>query len=89
MTDTAAPPVVGGDQPEPAEWEQALQRGIAGRTASSLSRWADWLVMAATLTQLRARLILPTSAPEAQAAIREADELRRQLLSRQHIQAVR
>ena len=43
--------------------------------------------MAATLTQLRARLILPTSAPEAQAAIREADELRRQLLSRRHIQA--
>ena len=67
--------------------EQALQRGIAGRTASSLSRWADWLVMAATLTQLRARLILPTSAPEAQAALREADELRRQLLSRRHIQA--
>ena len=30
--------------------EQSLQRGIAGRTASSLSRWADWLVMAATLT---------------------------------------
>ena len=43
--------------------------------------------MAATLTQLRARLILPTSTPEAQAAIREADELRRQLLSRRHIQA--
>ena len=43
--------------------------------------------MAATLTQLRARLILPTSAPEAQAAIREAEGLRRQLLSRQHIQA--
>ena len=67
--------------------EQALQRGNAGRTASSLSRWADWLVMAATLTQLRARLILPTSAPEAQAALREADALRWQLLSRQHIQA--
>ena len=67
--------------------EQALQLGIAVRAASSLSRWADWLVMAATLTQLRARLILPTSAPEAQAAIREADELRRQLLSRRHIQA--
>ncbi len=67
--------------------EQALQRGIAGRTASSLSRWADWLVMAVTLTQLRARLILPTSAPEAQAALREANALRRQLLSRRHIQA--
>ena len=56
-------------------------------TASSLSRWADWLVMAATLTQLRARLILPTSEPEAPSAIRKAKGLRRQLLSRQHIQA--
>ena len=68
--------------------EQALQRGIAGRTASSLSRWADWLVMAATLTQLRARLILPTIALEAQVAVREAEGLRQLLLSRQHIQAV-
>ena len=67
--------------------EQALQQDSLRRTASSLSRWADWLVMVATLTQLRARLILPASAPEAQAAIREADELRRQLLSRRHIQA--
>ena len=67
--------------------EQALQQGGVRQAASSLSRWADWLVMAATLTQLRARLILPTSAPEAQAAIRQADALRRQLLSRQHIQA--
>ncbi|TLU70727.1 segregation and condensation protein A [Lichenicoccus roseus] len=70
-----------------AALEQALQQGSVRQAASSLSRWADWLVMAATLTQLRARLILPTSTPEAQAAIREADELRRQLLSRRHIQA--
>nr|WP_321983279.1 segregation/condensation protein A [uncultured Lichenicoccus sp.] len=67
--------------------EQALQGGLAARARSSLSRWADWLVMAATLTQLRARLILPATAPEAQAAAREAEGLRRQLLSRQHIQA--
>ncbi|TLU70676.1 segregation and condensation protein A [Lichenicoccus roseus] len=67
--------------------EQALQQGSVRQAASSLSRWADWLVMAATLTQLRARLILPASAPEAQAALREADALRRQLLSRRHIQA--
>ena len=67
--------------------EQALQQGRVRQAAASLSRWADWLVMAATLTQLRARLILSNSAPEAQAANREADELRRQLLSRQHIQA--
>ncbi|TLU71100.1 segregation and condensation protein A [Lichenicoccus roseus] len=67
--------------------EQALQQDGTRPAASSLSRWADWLVMAATLTQLRARLILPTSAPEAQAALREADALRRQLLSQRHIQA--
>ena len=70
-----------------AALEQALQQEGARRMASSLSRWADWLVMAATLTELRARLILPTAGPEAQAAAREAEGLRRQLLSRQHIQA--
>ena len=67
--------------------EQAQQVGIAARAASSLSRWADWLVMAATLTQLRSRLILPATALEGQAATRGAEGLRRQLLSRQHIQA--
>ena len=67
--------------------EQALQQGGARHAAASLARWADWLVVAATLTQLRARLILPTIAPEAQAAVREAEGLRRQLLSRQQIQA--
>nr|WP_321985259.1 hypothetical protein [uncultured Lichenicoccus sp.] len=35
--------------------------------------------MAAALTQQRARLILPATAPEAQAAAREAEGLRRQL----------
>ena len=142
MTDTAAPPVVGGDQPDEVEWEQAprafrregdapvlsvdgfegpldwllelvrthrldlsrlsivalieafaaaleqaLQQDGTRPAASSLSRWADWLVMAATLTQLRARLILPATTLETQAAIREAEGLRGQLLSRQHIQA--
>ena len=70
-----------------AALEQALQVGIAARAASSLSRWTDWLVIAATLTQLRARLILPAAALEAQATEREAGGLRRQLLSRLHIQA--
>ena len=65
--------------------EQALQQQAPRPAASSLSRWADWLVMAATLMQLRARLILPAAGPETQAA-REAEGLRRQLLSRQHIQ---
>ena len=67
--------------------EQALQQSSVRQATSSLSCWADWLVMAATLTQLRARLILLTSVPKAQAAGREAVVLRRQLISRQHIQA--
>ena len=71
-----------------AALEQALQQGGAQPAASSLSRWADWLVMAATLTQLRARLILLAVGPEAQAATREAEGPRQQLLSRRHIQAV-
>ena len=60
---------------------------VTRRTASLLSRWADWLVMAATLTQVSARQILPAAESEAQAAAREAEGLRRQLLSRQHLRA--
>ncbi len=66
--------------------EQALQQGGARRTASSLARWGDWLVMAATLTQLRARLMLPAVAPERQAATREVPGSRQQRLSHRHIQ---
>ncbi len=51
-----------------------------------MARWGDWLVMASTLTQLRARLILPIGS-EAQVAASKAKGLRRQLLSRRHIQA--
>ena len=43
--------------------------------------------MAATLTQVSARQILPAAESEAQAAAREAEGLRRQLLSRQHLRA--
>ena len=67
--------------------ELALRQGGAQRKASSLSRWANWLVMAAMLAQLRARLILPAAEPEVQAAAHGAEGLRRQLLSRRHIQA--
>ena len=50
---------------------------------SLLSRWGDWLVMAATLTQLRCRLLLPADAAEAKAALSEAEALRRQLVGRE------
>ena len=52
-----------------------------------LSRWGDWLVMAATLTHLRSRLLLPAEAPEAKAALGEAETWRRQLVLRAEMQA--
>jgi segregation and condensation protein A len=55
--------------------------------APSLPRWGDWLVMAATLTQLRSRLLLPADAPEAKAALSEAEALRRQLVGREEMRA--
>ena len=49
---------------------------------ADLSRWGEWLVMAATLALLRSRLLLPPDAPEARAAQDEAETMRRQLLER-------
>ena len=49
---------------------------------ADLSRWGEWLVMAATLALLRSRLLLPPEAPEARAAQDEAEAIRRQLLER-------
>jgi segregation and condensation protein A len=54
---------------------------------AQLVRWGDWLVMAATLAHLRSRLVLPADAPEAKAAVDEAEALRRQLLSWAQMQA--
>jgi len=61
-------------------FEAAL--GRSGSLGSDLGRWGDWLVMAATLTDLRSRLLLPLDAPEARLALNDADSLRRQLLAR-------
>jgi segregation and condensation protein A len=55
--------------------------------APALARWGDWLVMAATLTQLWSRLVLPTDAPEAKAAREEAEALRQQLVEREEMRA--
>jgi len=49
---------------------------------ADLSRWGEWLVMAATLAHLRSRLLLPKDAPEARAAQDEAEALRRVLVER-------
>ena len=64
----------------------ALARQNGGPVAS-LSRWGDWLVMAATLAWLRSRLLLAGSAGEAEAALEAAESLRRELLDRAAIRA--
>ncbi len=66
-------------------FEAALDQ--PGGIGSDLGRWGDWLVMAATLTDLRSRLLLPINAPEARQALSEADALRRQLLARAEMRA--
>jgi segregation and condensation protein A len=56
------------------------------RTNDMLPRWAVWTVMAATLTELWSRLLLPSDVPAARAAVEEAEALRRQLLDRAQMQ---
>ena len=68
---------------------EALDLGLSrldGRVPL-LARWGDWLVMAATLTQLWSRLMLPADAPEAKAALSEAEALRQRVVCRMEIQA--
>ena len=61
----------------------ALDAALAEQAVrADLSRWGEWLVMAATLAWLRSRLLLPPDAPEARAAQDEAEAMRRQLLER-------
>ena len=65
----------------------ALENALAdqGGRLTQLGRWGDWLVMAATLTHLRSRLLLPADAPGSEAAEDEAEALRRQLVRRAHV----
>ena len=55
--------------------------------APTLARWADWLVLAADLTMLRSRQLLPADATARRAAEAEAETLRRRLLDRAAITA--
>jgi segregation and condensation protein A len=61
---------------------RAMDTALANRIDGQLARWAVWTVMAATLTELWSRLLLPPDAPAARAAIDEAEALRRHLLDR-------
>ena len=65
----------------------AMDAALASRTGDLLPRWAVWTVMAATLTELWSRLLLPSDAPAARAAVEEAEALRRQLLDRARMRA--
>jgi hypothetical protein len=60
----------------------AMDAALGRRPDGQLARWAVWTVMAATLTELWSRLLLPPDAPAARAAVEEAEALRRQLLDR-------
>ncbi len=66
---------------------EALEAALARPDGQppALSRWGDWLVMAATLTHLRSRLLLPADAAEAKSALSEAEALRRQLVGHEEM----
>ncbi len=62
----------------------ALTAALAGadRRPLTLARWSGWLVMAADLTLLRSRLLVPADRPEARDALDAAEALRRHLVAR-------
>lgn len=68
-------------------FETALVEALDGRaSAATIVRWGDWLVLAAELTLLRSRLMLPATA-EAASAREEAEALRRRLIGRAEMAA--
>jgi segregation and condensation protein A len=62
-------------------------RSGAGHPVALIEHWAAWTVMAASLTELWSRLLLPPDAPAALAAADEAEALRRRLLERTRMRA--
>jgi segregation and condensation protein A len=64
------------------QFAAALAAALAGGNDRQIDRWAGWTVMAATLTELWSRLLLPADAAASRAAETEAEALRRQLLAR-------
>jgi segregation and condensation protein A len=73
----------GGADPHGAVHRRAAPSGTGGR----IEHWAAWTVMAASLTELWSRLLLPPDAPEVRAAVTEAEALRRRLLERARMRA--
>jgi segregation and condensation protein A len=64
------------------QFADALAAALAGGNVRLIERWAGWTVMAATLTELWSRLLLPADTAASRAAEAEAEALRRQLLAR-------
>jgi segregation and condensation protein A len=64
------------------QFADALAAALVGHDPRQLDRWAGWTVMAATLTELWSRLLLPADAAASRTAEAEAEALRRQLLAR-------
>ncbi len=64
------------------QFEAVVAAAIEARTVP-LPRLADWLIMAAWMTLLRSRLLLPAAAAESAEAEREAQGLRRKLADRE------
>jgi len=60
----------------------ALAQQSDNGPALDLLRWGGWTVMAAQLTELRSRLLLPADAPQARTAQAEAEALRQQWIRR-------
>jgi len=65
--------------------EAALGRSDGG--GPPLARWGDWTVMAASLTELRSRLLLPHDSPEAKQTQVDAEAVRRLLLLSEQMRA--
>ncbi len=63
----------------------ALSVALTDRAALRIDHWAGWTVMAASLTELWSRLVLPADPVAARAAAAEAEALRRRLLARARI----
>jgi segregation and condensation protein A len=74
---------VGHDRADP----QGAGRNGARHPAARIEHWAAWTVMAASLTELWSRLLLPPDAPAARSAAAEAEALRRRLLERARMRA--
>ncbi len=67
-----------------AAFEDVLTAALAAPDSqpAPLGRWGGWLVMAADLTVLRSRLLVPADTADAQDARAAAERLRRQLADR-------